>query len=76
MRILVMTAAVVAALAGVITQWKSGGADSAAPTPAIAAVQPATPREPSEHNWPKRALNRAGDVKRQVAEQRSQDGTR
>ena len=48
---------------------------AAAPTVA-ASKQPATsPRPPSEHNWMKRSLDRANEVKRQVAEQRKQDGT-
>jgi hypothetical protein len=36
----------------------------------------ASPRPVSEHNWMKRSLDRAGEVKRQVAQQRKEDGTR
>jgi hypothetical protein len=36
----------------------------------------ASPRPVSEHNWMKRSLDRASDVKRQVAQQRKEDGTR
>jgi hypothetical protein len=35
-----------------------------------------TPRPASEHNWMKNSLDRATDVKRQVAQQRKEDGTR
>lgn len=37
------------------------------------AVQPGAGRTPSEHNFAKRALDRAGDVKRQVAQQRKEN---
>lgn len=44
---------------------------AAPPTPtAEASAQPATSVEPSKHNWPKRALDRAADLKSQIAEQR------
>lgn len=46
---------------------------AAAPIVSAPSAQSAAPREPSEHNWPKRALDRVGDVKRQVAAQRAQD---
>lgn len=36
----------------------------------------ASPRPVSEHNWMKRSLDRTNDVKRQVAQQRKEDGTR
>lgn len=35
-----------------------------------------TPRPVSEHNWMKRSLDRANEVKRQVAQQRKADETR
>ena len=34
------------------------------------------PRPVSEHNWMKNSLDRANEVKRQVAQQRKTDGTR
>ncbi len=49
----------------------------AAPPPAVAAsvAAPVTsPRQASEHNWPKSALDRVADVKRQVAEKRKEEG--
>ena len=48
-------------------------------TPAKVAAQPATgasPRPVSEHNWMKSSLDRANEVKRQVAQQRKEDATR
>jgi hypothetical protein len=56
--------------------------EAAKPGPAEkkVAVQNATsspaPRPVSEHNWMKRSLDRANDVKKQVAQQRKEDGTR
>lgn len=44
------------------------------PTPAATAVN-ATPKV-SEHDWAKHALDRTADLKRQVAQQRKEDGTR
>ncbi|HEX8897796.1 MAG TPA: hypothetical protein VF751_03795 [Chthoniobacterales bacterium] len=35
-----------------------------------------SPRAVSEHNWMKHSLDRANEVKRQVAQQRKEDGTR
>jgi hypothetical protein len=53
------------------------------PKPAVAAAKPsaqttaaASPRPVSEHNWMKRSLDRTNEVKRQVAQQRKEDGTR
>lgn len=43
------------------------------PTPAATAVN-AT--KVSEHDWAKHALDRTADLKRQVAQQRKEDGTR
>jgi hypothetical protein len=39
-------------------------------------VQSASPRPVSQHNWMKHSLDRANEVKRQVAQQRKEDGTR
>jgi hypothetical protein len=51
--------------------------------PAVTAAKPAgqtvtatSPRPVSEHNWMKRSLDRTNEVKRQVAQQRKEDGTR
>jgi hypothetical protein len=35
-----------------------------------------SPRPVSEHNWMKRSLDRTNEVKRQVAQQHKEDGTR
>ncbi len=42
---------------------------AAVPQPSTAVAAPVA-REPSEHNWPKRALDRVDEVKRQVAAER------
>jgi hypothetical protein len=48
-----------------------------AAAPATTSKQTAAPPRPvSEHNWMKRSLDRTNEVKRQVAEQRKQDGAR
>jgi hypothetical protein len=47
-----------------------------AATKKMAAAQTASPRPVSEHNWMKRSLDRTNEVKRQVAQQRKEDGTR
>ena len=39
-------------------------------------AQTASPRPVSEHNWIKRSLDRASDVKQQVVRQRKKDGTK
>ena len=39
-------------------------------------TQSATPRPVSEHNWMKHSLDTAAKVKRQVAQQRKEDGTK
>ncbi|HEX4630808.1 MAG TPA: hypothetical protein VH188_07560, partial [Chthoniobacterales bacterium] len=39
-------------------------------------VAATSPRPASEHNWMKRSLDRTNEVKRQVAQQRREDGTR
>jgi hypothetical protein len=46
----------------------------ATPTAQIAKAQPEPVRTTSEHNWPKSSLDRVSDVKRQVAQQRKDDG--
>jgi hypothetical protein len=49
--------------------------DSTGKTVAQIASSP-SPRPVSEHNWMKHSLDRANEVKRQVAQQRKEDGTR
>jgi hypothetical protein len=50
-------------------------AASTAKTVAQAAGSP-SPRPVREHDWMKHSLDRANEVKRQVAQQRREDGTR
>jgi len=72
---------VIVALAGLtwlfIAQKRS---EPSKPAPAIKAVAQTaaspSPRPVSEHNWMKRSLDRTNEVKRQVAQQRKEDGTR
>jgi hypothetical protein len=45
-----------------------------APTVTAPKQTAAAPQPVSEHNWMKRSLDRTNEVKRQVAEQRKQDG--
>jgi len=40
-----------------------------APAPSAIASKASTTSEPSQHNWPKRTLDRVAEVKRDVAEQ-------
>jgi hypothetical protein len=42
----------------------------------VAQTATTSPRPVSEHNWMKRSLDRTNEVKRQVAQQRKEDGTR
>ncbi len=44
--------------------------------PQKAAQVSTSPRPVSEHDWMKRSLDRTNEVKRQVAQQRKEDGTR
>ena len=67
MRSMVLILILSAALAGV-WQMKSGR-NEAKPT-----LQPK--RQTSEHDWAKTALDRTAELKKQVAQQRKEDGTR
>ncbi|MDQ2659581.1 MAG: hypothetical protein M3Y03_04100 [Verrucomicrobiota bacterium] len=76
MRILLGLLVVGAVIGGIVTHrhHEETPAPVTAPALTAAAAQPAAiPRQPSAHNWAKSALDRAGDVKRQVAEQRKQN---
>jgi len=46
------------------------------PAEQTVAAAATSPRPVSEHNWMKRSLDRTNEVKRQVAQQRREDGTR
>ena len=71
---------VVAILAGLtwifVVQKQREPQKSPATTEKVAAQTTASPRPASEHNWMKRSLDRTSEVKRQVAQQHKQDGTR
>jgi hypothetical protein len=67
---------VAAIAAGILKHTRQ---DNSAP-PATTAAQTAkalpatTVQTPSAHNWPKSSLDRVAEVKRQVAQQRKEDG--
>lgn len=68
--------AVLAGLAWVFVVQKRNEPQKAAPQKVTAqTATTASPRPVSEHNWMKRSLDRTNDVKRQVAQQRKEDGT-
>lgn len=67
---IVLVCLVVGAVIGGVLYNRSGTPDTPAPK-VVAATAPANAsREPSQHNWPKRALDRAAEVKKQVAAER------
>jgi hypothetical protein len=70
---------VIAVLAGLawvfVVQKRSEPAKTAPEKVTAQAGTTASPRPVSEHNWMKRSLDRANDVKKQVAQQRKEDGT-
>ena len=71
---------VIAVLAGLtwlfVVQKRNEPPKSAPGKVTAQAATTTSPRPVSEHNWMKRSLDRAGEVKRQVAQQRKEDGTR
>jgi hypothetical protein len=68
--VFIIAAALIAAF---VTHQKQQEPAAPPATEKSALVQTSTPRPASEHNWPKKALDRAADVRRQVAEQRQQN---
>lgn len=69
--------AVLAALTWLFVVQKRSESEKPTPEKAAAhATTPVSPRPVSEHNWMKQSLDRASEVKRQVAQQRKEDGTR
>jgi hypothetical protein len=46
------------------------------PETKVAQTDTTSPRPVSEHNWMKRSLDRTNEVRRQVAQQRKEDGAR
>jgi len=69
--------ATLAGLAWLFVVQKRSEPQKVAPDDKKVVAQAATsPRPVSEHNWMKRSLDRSNEVKRQVAEQRKEDGTR
>jgi len=67
--------AVLAGLAWLFVVQKRSEPQKSAPDKTVAQAS-ASPRPVSEHNWMKHSLDRANEVKRKVAQQRKEDGTR
>ena len=68
--------ATLAGLAWLFVVQKRSEPQKVAPDDKKVAQAAASPRPVSEHDWMKRSLDRTNEVKRQVAEQRKEDGTR
>ena len=69
--------AVLAGLGWVFVVQKRNEPQKAVSEKSVAQTTASTsPRPVSEHNWMKRSLDRAAEVKKQVAQQRKEDGTR
>jgi hypothetical protein len=68
--------AVLAGLAVLFVAQKRSEPQKSAPEKKVAQTATTSPRPVSEHNWMKRSLDRTNEVKRQVAQQRKEDGTR
>jgi hypothetical protein len=68
--------AVLAGLAVLFVVQKRNEPEKAAPEKKVAQTATTSPRPVSEHNWMKRSLDRTNEVKRQVAQQRKEDGAR
>jgi hypothetical protein len=68
--------AVLAGLTCLFVLQKRSEPQRTAPAKVVAQAATTSPRSVSEHNWMKRSLDRTNEVKRQVAQQRKEDGTR
>jgi len=68
--------AVLTGLAVLFAIQKRNEPQKTAPETKVAQTATTSPRPVSEHNWMKRSLDRTNEVKRQVAQQRKEDGAR
>jgi hypothetical protein len=68
--------AVLVGMAVLFVMQKRSEPQKAAPETKVPQTATTSPRPVSEHNWMKRSLDRTNDVKRQVAQQRKEDGPR
>ncbi|MDP9100238.1 MAG: hypothetical protein M3N48_14780 [Verrucomicrobiota bacterium] len=68
--------AVLAGLAMLFVAQKQSEPQKSAAEKKLAETATTSPRPVSEHNWMKRSLDRTNEVKRQVAQQRKEDGAR
>jgi cytoskeletal protein RodZ len=72
-----LVVAILAGLAWLFVLQKRNEHQKAGPEKSVAqTTASASPRPVSEHDWMKRSLDRAAEVKKQVAQQRKEDGTR
>ena len=70
MRIILVFLIVVVVAGGVLTYNRREKPAAPGQKTTTATSQASPTRDPSKHNWPKSALDRAAEVKQQVAEQR------
>jgi len=75
MRTLIGFVIVAVVAGGFLSQRKKETQVEASPVAVMAKVQPTPDRETSAHNWPKSSLDRAADVKRQVLQERKENGS-
>jgi hypothetical protein len=68
--------AVLAGLSLLFVMQKRSEPQKTVPETKVAQTAATSPRPVSEHNWMKRSLDRTNEVKRQVAQQRKEDGAR
>jgi hypothetical protein len=68
--------AILTGLAVLFAIQKRNEPQKTAPEKNVAQTATTSPRPVSEHNWMKRSLDRTNEVKRQVAQQRKEDGAR
>ena len=67
---------VLTGLAVLFVAQKRSESQKSVPEKKVAQTATTAPRPVSEHNWMKRSLDRTNEVKRQVAQQRKEDGAR
>ena len=73
MRIVIGIVLAAAVWVGVLRFRDREPQEQAVVAPSVAAAAKPTPAPPSQHNWPKRALDRAADAKTKAAERVNDD---
>ena len=74
MRIFLGFVIVAAIVGGFLSHRKQEPPVAPAPVAVVMKAQATPARQTSEHNWPKYSLDRAAEVKREVLEQRKENG--